>query len=81
MRTQSYGNELASVYSRSMEDTETRVCPSLSHCAVDLIPSRGELKIAEVASRFPDVDEFVSLISSVGFKMNAKVKSVRNTWQ
>ncbi|KAG1892629.1 methyltransferase-domain-containing protein [Suillus subluteus] len=32
----------------------------------------GELKIAEVASRFTDVDEFVSLINSVGFKMKAK---------
>lgn len=79
MCTQSHGNELASVHSRSMEDTETRVCPALSQCAVDLITSSGELKIAEVASRFPDVDEFVSLISSIGFKMNAKVKSVRNT--
>ncbi|OAX42920.1 hypothetical protein K503DRAFT_682308 [Rhizopogon vinicolor AM-OR11-026] len=32
----------------------------------------GELKIAEVASRFSDVDEFVSLISSTGFKMKTK---------
>ncbi|KAG0705508.1 methyltransferase-domain-containing protein [Suillus ampliporus] len=32
----------------------------------------GELKIAEVASRFTDADEFVSLISSIGFKMKAK---------
>ncbi|KIK48720.1 hypothetical protein CY34DRAFT_580774 [Suillus luteus UH-Slu-Lm8-n1] len=32
----------------------------------------GELKIAEVASRFTDVDEFVSLINSIGFKMKAK---------
>ncbi|KAG1753879.1 methyltransferase-domain-containing protein [Suillus paluster] len=32
----------------------------------------GELKIAEVASRFTDVDEFVSLIDSIGFKMKAK---------
>jgi ribosomal RNA-processing protein 8 len=32
----------------------------------------GELKIAEVASRFTDVDEFVSLINSIGFKMKSK---------
>ncbi|KAG2158824.1 methyltransferase-domain-containing protein [Suillus bovinus] len=32
----------------------------------------GELKIAEVASRFTDVDEFVSLINSIGFKMKEK---------
>ncbi|KAG2369966.1 methyltransferase-domain-containing protein [Suillus spraguei] len=39
----------------------------------------GELKIAEVASRFTDVDAFVSLINSVGFKMKAKVKRLRST--
>jgi len=32
----------------------------------------GELKIAEVASRFQDVDEFVSLIGSVGFRLASK---------
>ncbi|KAG1755859.1 methyltransferase-domain-containing protein [Suillus lakei] len=32
----------------------------------------GELKIAEVASRFTDVDEFVSLISSIGFRIRTK---------
>ncbi|KAG2077575.1 hypothetical protein BDR04DRAFT_1088654 [Suillus decipiens] len=37
-----------------------------------VLKSGGELKIAEVASRFTDVDAFVSLINSVGFKMKAK---------
>jgi len=34
---------------------------------------RGQLKIAEVSSRFENVDQFVSLISSVGFKFKSKV--------
>ncbi|KLO10151.1 hypothetical protein SCHPADRAFT_943054 [Schizopora paradoxa] len=37
----------------------------------------GELKIAEVTSRFTDVDSFVSAISSVGFKLISKDE--RNT--
>ncbi|KAF9815553.1 hypothetical protein IEO21_04553 [Rhodonia placenta] len=37
----------------------------------------GELKIAEVASRFTDVDDFVNLVSSVGFRL--KSKDDRNT--
>lgn len=37
----------------------------------------GELKIAEVSSRFGTVDEFVSLIRDVGFKL--KKKDDRNT--
>ncbi|KIL00275.1 hypothetical protein PAXRUDRAFT_821814 [Paxillus rubicundulus Ve08.2h10] len=32
----------------------------------------GELKIAEVASRFTNVDDFTSLISSLGFKLQNK---------
>ncbi|KAF8843193.1 hypothetical protein BDN67DRAFT_964848 [Paxillus ammoniavirescens] len=32
----------------------------------------GELKIAEVASRFTNVDDFTSLISSLGFKLQKK---------
>ena len=35
---------------------------------------RGELKIAEVASRFTDVDAFTSLISSIGFKLKSSVR-------
>ncbi|KAL4241197.1 Ribosomal RNA-processing protein 8 [Abortiporus biennis] len=32
----------------------------------------GELKVAEVASRFTDVEAFVSLVSSIGFKLRTK---------
>lgn len=32
----------------------------------------GELKIAEVASRFTEVEAFVSLVSSVGFRLKSK---------
>lgn len=42
-----------------------------------VLKADGELKIAEVASRFTDVEAFVSLISSVGFKL--KSKDDRNT--
>ncbi|KAH7916100.1 methyltransferase-domain-containing protein [Hygrophoropsis aurantiaca] len=37
-----------------------------------ILKSGGELKIAEVASRFTDTDEFVSLIGSIGFKLHNK---------
>lgn len=33
----------------------------------------GELKIAEVASRFTNQDEFVSYICSFGFRLKTKV--------
>lgn len=36
--------------------------------------SSGELKIAEVTSRFMDVEEFASLISSIGFRLKSKVR-------
>ncbi|TFK93555.1 hypothetical protein K466DRAFT_537845 [Polyporus arcularius HHB13444] len=42
-----------------------------------ILRSGGELKVAEVASRFTDVDDFVSFISSIGFKL--KSKDERNT--
>ncbi|OCH90736.1 hypothetical protein OBBRIDRAFT_584527 [Obba rivulosa] len=32
----------------------------------------GELKIAEVASRFTDVDDFASLVNSIGFRLKSK---------
>ncbi|CAK5275733.1 unnamed protein product [Mycena citricolor] len=32
----------------------------------------GELKIAEVASRFTDVDEFINVVTFVGFKLKSK---------
>lgn len=33
----------------------------------------GELKIAEVTSRFRNLENFVSLVSSIGFKLKSKV--------
>ncbi len=33
----------------------------------------GELKIAEVASRFINVKQFISLVSSIGFRLSSKV--------
>lgn len=38
-----------------------------------MIQCRGDLKIAEVTSRFENVDGFVAFVSSFGFKLNAKV--------
>lgn len=38
--------------------------------ALDL---RGFLKVAEVSSRFTNIDEFVTLVESVGFKLVSKV--------
>jgi ribosomal RNA-processing protein 8 len=35
----------------------------------------GELKIAEVASRFTDIEEFAALINTVGFKLKSKDES------
>lgn len=34
----------------------------------------GKLKIAEVSSRFPDINAFVELVKEVGFKLNTKVR-------
>jgi len=34
---------------------------------------RGELMIAEVASRFTSVDDFTSLVNAIGFKLQNKV--------
>jgi ribosomal RNA-processing protein 8 len=50
------------------------VCP-LSHPTFYLayLAERGGLEIAEVASRFTDVDEFTSLVTAIGFKLNSKV--------
>ncbi|TFK55841.1 hypothetical protein OE88DRAFT_1622397 [Heliocybe sulcata] len=42
-----------------------------------VLRSGGELKIAEVASRFTDVEAFISLVTSIGFKL--KSKDDRNT--
>lgn len=35
--------------------------------------SSGELKIAEVASRFTDMDAFVAFVESIGFELKSKV--------
>jgi ribosomal RNA-processing protein 8 len=34
----------------------------------------GELKVAEVASRFTDIDAFVELIETIGFRLQSKVR-------
>jgi len=40
-----------------------------------ILKSGGELKIAEVASRFTDAEEFVSLVNAIGFKLKSKDES------
>jgi hypothetical protein len=35
----------------------------------------GELKIAEVTSRLKNVDAFVSLVTSIGFGLESKVRN------
>jgi ribosomal RNA-processing protein 8 len=42
--------------------------------ATGIFSRRGELKIAEVSSRFTDMEAFVSLVSAVGFKLRSKVR-------
>jgi len=46
--------------------------PSCIREAWRVLKFGGELKIAEVASRFTDIEEFTSLISSIGFKFRSK---------
>lgn len=46
--------------------------PSLSKLKLAFL-TRGELKIAEVTSRFTDMEAFVSVVSAVGFKLKSKV--------
>lgn len=41
------------------------------------VGDRGELKIAEVTSRFTDVDAFVSIVSDLGFRLQRKVRISR----
>lgn len=40
----------------------------------------GELMIAEVASRFTDIDTFAGFVSSFGFKLKKKVRQVALLW-
>lgn len=47
-----------------------------ARCAGFEFRSSGELKIAEVASRFTDVEEFSQLVSSIGFKLKSKVDNL-----
>ncbi|KAJ3549532.1 hypothetical protein NMY22_g851 [Coprinellus aureogranulatus] len=41
---------------------------------MDIRDVSGELQIAEVASRFTDVKEFEKLVTSIGFRLTAKVR-------
>lgn len=45
----------------------------LSQASPLIIYTSGELKIAEVASRFTNVQQFQSLVESVGFKHKSTV--------
>lgn len=51
-----------------------------ANIAAGLFFLRGELRIAEVSSRFTDVEAFVSLVSAVGFKLKSKVRQVLSQW-
>lgn len=72
------------MYSRSSEGAEAgvRVQRALSQSfraltllvIRDYVFSRGDLRIAEVASRITDVKEFTSVICSVGFRLVSKVR-------
>ena len=77
MCTESHGVELAEMYTRSLEGSQTDVRstpPFFPHIESEQMACcRGQLKIAEVSSRFENVDQFVSLVSSVGFKFKSKV--------
>ena len=77
MRPEPDGHQLACLYPGNMEDSEARVSPSgrSFHQSLKLFP-RGELKVAEVTSRFTGVDEFTSLVSSFGFKLESKASSI-----
>lgn len=37
---------------------------------------RGELKVAEVASRFTNLNEFIALITELGFNLKSKVREL-----
>ena len=75
MRTQSHEHKLGGLYQRGVADTETWVShPQFCDGVTDAeMVCRGELKIAEVASRFVALEAFMSLVSSVGFKLRSKV--------
>lgn len=45
----------------------------VARMGTDSVFLSGELKIAEVTSRFLNLEDFVSLVSSIGFKLKSKV--------
>ena len=47
--------------------------PNVLH---DFFLHRGELKIAEVSSRFTDLNKFISVIADIGFKLKSKVRVI-----
>jgi hypothetical protein len=56
-----------------MENIETGVRPfALRPPLISWSESRGELKIAEVTSRFTSVEEFQNLVGSIGFRFKDK---------
>jgi ribosomal RNA-processing protein 8 len=66
---------VAEHYSRSMAHLEARVALAFPFIYTsDVLLCRGELKIAEVASRFTDVNGFVSLVAQFGFQLTSKVR-------
>jgi len=72
------GNELGEMRARGMEDFEAWVGAYSKFlfdisCRINFFS--GELHIAEVASRFTSIDKFVELITSIGFRLKAKVRA------
>jgi hypothetical protein len=49
------------------------ICPVSILITESFCICSGELKIAEVASRFTDTDAFVSLVARLGFRLASKV--------
>jgi hypothetical protein len=54
-------------------ETPVSLLPSYQGRILTSISKRGELKIAEVTSRFTDVGDFQNLVSSIGFRLSSKV--------
>jgi hypothetical protein len=84
MRSVPHERKLGGVHQRGMACSETKVCSyfitvfntdRFHVCSFILLFAhfRGTLKIAEVTSRFEDINEFVDLVTSMGFKLESKV--------
>jgi ribosomal RNA-processing protein 8 len=58
-----------------LEDPQTWVSDIVKMCCTTLIDSSrsGELLIAEVTSRFTNIQQFLDLVSSIGFRLKSKV--------